>query len=166
MTILAVERLSDLMLLPHDWMRSTELLQAHFDEVASFKHLLKLDPDFSRYQELERAGRLHVVVMRQEGEIVGYCVHVISNGLLHYRKLKVADDDVTFVAPHLRGTGEHRRMREFAMKTLKEKGIELVSARVRTGHERHVPTLCEIGFAPWDLVYACDLTAWEPPKEE
>lgn len=166
MTVLAVERLSDLMAQPEDWQHMLTLQQEHWDEVASFKRLLKLDPDIPRYQELDRAGRLHVVIMRQEGEIVGYCVHVIANGVLHYRRLKVADDDVCFLRPHLRGAGEHRRMREFAMKTLKAKGIELVTARVRTGHERHVPTLCDIGFAPWDLVYACNLTEWEPAEED
>jgi hypothetical protein len=164
MTTLAVERLSDLTLSPEDWQQAFGMLEAHYKEVATFKHLLKLNPDLPRYQQLEREERLHIVIMREGSAIVGYSVHVIANGLLHYRNVRVADDDVHYLMPHLRGTGEHARMRRFAMQTLKARGVQLITARSRFGHE-HDKAIKDIGFEPWDLVYACDLTQWEPPSE-
>jgi len=164
MTILSVERLSDLLLLREDWQQLYGMLEKHYREVATFKDLLIFNPDLPRYQQLEREQRLHIVIMRQDSAIVGYSVHVIANGLLHYRNIKVADDDIHYLVPHLRGTGEHARMRRFAMQTLKGKGVQLITARSRFGHE-HDKALKDIGFEPWDLVYACDLTRWEPPAE-
>jgi hypothetical protein len=57
-------------------------------------------------------------------------------------------------------------MRSFALKTLKDRGVQLVTARNRIGHV-HDKSLRAMGFEPWDMIYALDLTKWEPqPVEE
>jgi hypothetical protein len=163
MTTVAIERLSDLMLQAQDWMQAFGMLRDHYDEVATHKHVLKFNPDLPRYQQLDREKRLHIVVMRENGDIVGYSVHII-NTMLHYRNVMVADDDVHFLVPRLRGTGEHRRLREFAMRTLQERGVQLVMARSKIGH-LHETALQGMGFEVWDMNYVCDLTKWKPPPE-
>jgi L-amino acid N-acyltransferase YncA len=162
MTTLAVEKLSALMSSP-DWPMAFKMLGDHWQENATHKHLMKLNPDLPRYVQLEREKRLQIVVMRDDGEIVGYSVHII-NTMLHYRNVVVADDDIHYLVPRLRGTGEHKRLREFAMKTLKERGVHIVIARTREGH-LHDTSLAAMGFATWDRNYCCDLTKWEPPVE-
>jgi hypothetical protein len=162
MTTLAVERLTDLMMSP-DWMRAFAMLGEHWQEVATHKHLMKLNPDLPRYRQLDHEKRLHIVIMRDDDEIVGYSVHVI-NTMLHYRNVVIADDDVHFLVSRLRGTGEHARLRQFAMSTLKERGVHIITARSRVGY-LHETSLKAMGFTDWDRVYCCDLTKWQPPAE-
>ena len=76
----------------------------------------------------------------------------------------VADDDIHYLVPRLRGTGEHKRLREFAMMTLQERGVQLVMARSKIGH-LHETALYDMGFKAWDINYVCDLTSWKPPAE-
>ena len=163
--IFAIESLSLLMTTPDDWAEAFSMLNDHYKETATFKHIMIFNPDLPRYLQLDREKRLHLVIAREDNKIVGYSLHIIANGLLHYRHVKVADDDIHYLASHLRGTGAHARMRTFAMQTLKDRGVQLVTARNRVGHE-HDNSLKAMGFEPWDLVYACDLTQWKPPPAE
>ena len=84
MTTLAIERLSDLINQHQDWQQMFAMLGDHYKEVATHKHVLTLNPDLPRYQQLEREKRLHIVVMRDNSDVVGYSVHIL-NTMLHYR---------------------------------------------------------------------------------
>lgn len=159
---LAVEKLADLA--AHYWKRAEQLLNAHWKEIVPNKELMKLDIDVPKYAEAEAKDRLHIVIMRDDDNlIVGYSVHFLTRHP-HYQRLLVAEDDVHFLVPELRGKGHHKLMRSFALRTLKERGVQFVTARVKVGQE-HDKTLRRLGYAPIDMVYGLDLTKW-PPSEE
>lgn len=144
-----------------DWPCVQRLLFDHWSEVAQNKDTRKLEPDFSRYRQLADAERIHVVVMRRDGEIVGYSVHFLVRGHPHYRKLFVAEDDLHYVVPSLRNTGAHEMMRRFALRTLKDRGVQLVTARLKANDRSHQTVMERLGFQPCDLTFTVDLVQWE-----
>jgi hypothetical protein len=166
---LAVEKLGSL-LKPDDkghsgWSEFEILLQQHWAEIAKFKELMTFNPHLPRYVQIEREGRLHFVVMRDAGRMVGYSVHLIVKGHPHYRHLTTAEDDVHYLMPELRGTGAHEDMRIFALETLAQRGVQFVTARTKVGHP-HETTLLRIGYKPLDVVYGLNLTAWAVSRED
>ena len=81
------------------------LVQEHRDELATYKDVMALNPDRERYKELEDAGRLKTLVLRDDdNKIVGYSVLVFSRSL-HYKDLSLATNDVIYVRKDLRNTG-------------------------------------------------------------
>lgn len=160
MTTLAVEELASILDSP-DWAWVSRLLDAHWNEVVHNKKLLKLMPDLKRYRDLEAKDLLHVVILRNDdGKVGGYSVHFIVRGHPHYKQLTAAEDNIHYLVPELRGTGKHEEMRRFALKTLRQRGVHYVTARMKIGHE-HDKTLRRIGYKPVDIVYALDLKNWE-----
>ena len=145
------------------WDDMLPILQEHWEEVAKFKEIMVFNPHVQRYIEIERAGRLHLVTLWLDGKLHGYSVHFIVNGHPHYRQLKWAEDDVHFIHPVYRGTGLHQEMRLFALRTLKERGVDFVTARTKVDHQ-HDLTLRQIGYKPLDNVYGLNLRDWRPPS--
>jgi hypothetical protein len=168
MITIAVEKLGNL-LKPNDqghsgWPEFEALLQQHWQEIAKFKHLMTLNPHLPRYVQIEREGRLHLVVLRDAGKMCGYSMHLIVKGHPHYRHLTTAEDDIHYLIPELRGTGAHEDMRVFALQTLAARGVQIVTARTKVGHA-HETTLRRIGYEPFDMVYALDLTTWKHAED-
>ena len=129
------------------------LQTAHYREVAGFRAVLdKLNPNWVQYKALEANGRLHLIKARAwNGGLIGYSAHLI-HAHLHYKHVLVAEDDVFYVTPTMRGRGVARHMREFACATLKEKGVKLVLARVKpTIPHTHLEKL---GYEVMETVYA------------
>jgi hypothetical protein len=169
MTTLAVEKLADLVKVDDKghsgWPEFEALLKQHWQEIAKFKELMTLNPHLPRYLQIEREGRLHLVVMREDGRMVGYSMHLIVKGHPHYRHLTTAEDDIHYLVPKLRGRGAHEDMRVFALCTLAERGVHFVTARTKVGHP-HETTLRRIGYVPFDMVYALNLTAWAAERKQ
>jgi L-amino acid N-acyltransferase YncA len=160
----AVEKLADIMAEKNQWPTTLNLLLSHWAEVALFKHVMKFNPDFPRYQQLEREGKLHLVIAREDRKIVGYSVHIIITRHPHYRHVMTAEENLIYLAPHLRRKGVHQRMRAFVLKTLTDRQVRIVTAGTMFGHD-HDTALRKMGFEPYQIVYACDLTKWKPPIE-
>lgn len=140
-------------LIGDDWDKFAMLQEAHYREVAGFRAALdRLNIDKEKYIALEKSGRLHLVKARAcNGALVGYSAHLVHPHL-HYAHVLVADDDVFYVTPTMRGRGVARHMREFACATLKEKGVKLVLARVKpTIPHTHLEKL---GYEVMETVYA------------
>ena len=136
-----------------DFDKFKELQSAHYGEVAGFKGALdRLNPDWSKYIALEKSGRLHLVKARAwNGVLVGYSAHLVHEHL-HYKHVLVADDDVFFLTPTMRGRGVGKAMRAFACETLKARGVKLVLARTKP----HIPQshLPKLGYEVMETVYA------------
>jgi hypothetical protein len=91
-----IEKLSEI------WQESIPIQVAHWDEIAHYKDI-KLDPDYSSYLELERAGITHCHTVREDGRLVGYVVF-FARPNLHYQQSFQAIQDVIFLSPaHRRG---------------------------------------------------------------
>lgn len=80
------------------------LFERHWDEVALDKETVPLDPLWDVYAELDQKELLLIVTVRLGSKLIGYCSHFIIPNL-HYRSLKVADNDIFWLAP------EHRNSR-------------------------------------------------------
>ena len=50
----------------------------HWSEVGSHRSILRFDPNHEVYRALDRAGRLHILVVRVDGQLAGY-LFVINN---------------------------------------------------------------------------------------
>lgn len=80
------------------------LLLRHWEEIALDKEMVPLDPKWEMYSMMERSGMLTITTARLDGTLIGYVSHfVVPN--LHYASLKIADNDLFWLAP------EHRNSR-------------------------------------------------------
>jgi len=72
------------------------LLDAHYLELAKNRERVKLDPDWTRYAEMERAGTMLLFTARKDQRLIGYaaffaCPHP------HYRDLMLVSNDLLFL---------------------------------------------------------------------
>jgi GNAT superfamily N-acetyltransferase len=136
-----------------DWDRFAEMQHAHFEEVAGFKDMLvHVNPDIDKYLANEKNGRLHVIKARAHNKtLVGYSIHIVYTHL-HYRHVLIASDDVFYVTPTMRGRGVAKAMRSYALNTLRDRGVNWVTAREKPG----IPHthLKKLGFEVMETVYA------------
>jgi GNAT superfamily N-acetyltransferase len=104
------------------------LWAAHNSEIAAEHDKPLLDPDLGRYMALHRAGKLHVVVAREAGKVIGYLFAAVETHL-HRRTTLCAFYDLYYVRPeHRRGwTGIH--LFKEAERTLRARGVK----RLNTG---------------------------------
>src|ERR1700689_2416429 len=78
-----------------------QMLERHYQEIAQFKSVQKLDPDWEAYYRDERQGRLWVMTARSAGALVGYIVMFLTHDR-HYRKMLRAVEDLHFILPEYR----------------------------------------------------------------
>lgn len=90
-----VEKISDI----KDEM--TPLLDNHYDELTLHKEVVKLSVDWERYLKMDEAGALFNLTVRDSGKLVGYSVFYVQQHM-HYTGLKMAKNDVLFLAKEYR----------------------------------------------------------------
>lgn len=95
---------------------------------------VKLNPDWERYAELDASNVLRIFTARKDGELVGYCVVLVSTSL-HYKDHKFAINDVVFVLPEYRegATGYH--LIKAVEDHCREDGVSLISINTKV----HIP---------------------------
>ena len=109
------------------------LWPAHWEEVAMNKNEIKLNPDFKTYEQYQIDGSLHIVVMREDGELAGYHISIVKPHL-HYLQSLSAFTDVYYVSPkHRKGRAGLRLFQEVE-KTLKARGVQ----KIFTGTKKHL----------------------------
>jgi hypothetical protein len=82
-----------------------DLIVMHYDEIASDKHVIKLDPDWGKYESMERDNALRIFTARKDGKLVGYSVFFLV-WHPHYKQNLFAQNDIVFLHPdHRGGTG-------------------------------------------------------------
>lgn len=93
---------------PEPWRPTIEhmmpLLPLHWEELALDKDKVPLQPQWHIYDERNARGELQIVVLREDGRIIGYYWGFIAPGL-HYASCLTAQMDIFFVHP------EHRNGR-------------------------------------------------------
>lgn len=99
------------------------LLHRHWQEIALDQNRVKLDPDWQRYERMDDAGQLSIVTMRAAGELVGYCVMMISPEL-HYRSTLGARMDIFWLAPEMRGRMGGVKLFRAVEAELKRRGVK------------------------------------------
>lgn len=128
------------------------LLEKHWEEVAIYKDKVPYAPDWERYHNLESSGQLHIVTVRDAGELVGYYVSIISQGL-HYRFTKYAINDIVLIKPEYRNARVGVDLFKYTERLLKEQeGVAVMTVHMKT----FLPfdSLCEgLGFDYAERLY-------------
>lgn len=127
------------------------LLDLHYDEIAQFKGVQKLDPDWDFYYRIEAQGKLWVLTARAGGQMIGYTVMMLSSDP-HYRKLMRATEDIHFILPEYRKGLTGYRMLAKTKQAMKEKGARTVTFRTKANAD-HGLLFERLGGVLHDLVY-------------
>jgi len=77
------------------------LHEAHWQETEGYRHGFSLNPDYLRYQAIERAGGLIQFTARKDGELVGNLRLFMSESL--HTQTSLVTEDTIFLKPEHRG---------------------------------------------------------------
>ncbi len=127
------------------------LIGRHYEEIAQFKQVQILDPDWEAYERAESSGKVWVMTARQGGVMVGYIIMILSFDM-HYRKMFRATEDVHFIAPEHRKGILGYRMLSLTKKAMIEKGCKTITFRTKA-NDSHGILFQRLGGVLHDLVY-------------
>lgn len=96
--------------------------ELHMAEVHHQHDLLPVDFDLNLYRKAEGLGLLKIFTARDDGELIGYVVVVITPDI-HSKGNFLASDDGFFVKREYRKHGNGIRLLQFAEACLKEDGF-------------------------------------------
>ena len=81
-----------------------------------------LDPDFEAYYALEQNNALKSYILRDQGELVGYCLILLYDHL-HHRGMKCAQLDMIYVKPSHRLSGI--KLLRYTEEALTKEGVDV-----------------------------------------
>lgn len=105
------------------WPELQPLWNAHWEQVALNRDKIKLNVDMEAYAKYEAEGALHVMVVRNDGKVIGYHLSIIRTHL-HYKDSLNAFTDVYYLDKEFQGTTVGVKMFKEVEKTLKARGVE------------------------------------------
>lgn len=117
------------------WPEMEPMWQAHWEQVALNRDKIKLKVDMDAYAEYERQGALHLLVVRDNGKVIGYHLSIIRTHL-HYKDSLNAFTDVYYVDKAYQGSTVGVRMFKEVEKTLKSRGVEKMFTGTKIGLDR------------------------------
>ena len=128
------------------------LLQDHWEEVAVNKSVIKMNPDWDAYHNLEDNGALKIFTARSDEDLIGYFVVLLRNHI-HYKDHIFAANDVLFLKQEYRKGLTGANLMKFAEKCLKEDGVSVLV--VNTKRHRPFDGLLEwLGYSHVENVYS------------
>lgn len=134
-----VERVGEVM----EEMRELNLL--HWKEIATHKHIKKLNPDYDRYFGLEKLDMLRIFTARYEGRLVGYFISLLAPHM-HYKELNVALNDILYILPiHRGGTVAYRLFKGAILDLKNNTDTHIVTVHMKIEHPFR-PLLKKLGF--------------------
>lgn len=145
MTTYAVEAWADV------WQEMAPLWPAHFEEVAMHKDQVPLAPDLSAYHAMERDGKLHIVVARKEGAIIGYHITIVRTGLHNVTTL-CGYTDIFYCSPEHRTGRTPLRLFQFVEKSLKARGVKKLFTGTKLSLDAG-PLFAFMGWQPTETLY-------------
>ena len=101
-----------------------QLYPAHYEELSVTKSV-PLEPNYEVYKNIETAGILKVVTCRNDKELIGYILFIVTPHL-HYKSCITAVEDIYFVKKDYRRGRTGIKLFQFAEKYLKEQGVHRV----------------------------------------
>ena len=110
-----------------------DLIAAQWVEIAVWPDI-PLDPDWSGYENLEKAGMLVIYTVRNEtNQLVGYAVFFMRKHL-HYKGHSWAANDIIWVHPDYRDGKIGTNLVQFWEQDLQARGIHVVHVNVKVAH--------------------------------
>jgi GNAT superfamily N-acetyltransferase len=109
------------------------LLAAHYREIAHFPDI-PLDPDYTRYAEMELKGVIRIFTVRDREQLVGYAIYFVMPSL-HYQGSKQAFQDILFLHPAYRKGFVGAELIRTADAELRDEGVQVVRQHVKAAHD-------------------------------
>ncbi len=128
-----------------------ELFKKHWEEIALFKDKMKLNPDWSFYEQLYLEGSLGLFTARKGKKLIGYFV-VIAKAHPHYKDHIVASNDIIFIDPEYRKGLTGYKLIKFAKENLKELGVSVLAVNIKV-HKPFDKLLERLGFENTERLY-------------
>lgn len=128
------------------------LLEKHWEEIALNKDIIKLNPDWEAYADLEDSGILKIFTARDDDKLVGYFVTFVRSHI-HYKDHLFAYNDILFLDEEYRKGFTGAKLIKFAEKCLKEDGVSVVTINTK----RHKPLdvlLSWLGYKHIENIYS------------
>lgn len=128
------------------------LLEQHYKEIALDKDVIKLNPNWRAYAELDSINALRVYTARKDGKMIGYFVVTVSQSL-HYRDHLFANNDVIFLTKAARKGLTGLKLVKFGMESLKAEGVTKLHINTKL-HQPFDPIMERLGFQEIEKVYS------------
>ena len=117
-----------------------------------YKDAIKFEPNYESYLAREEEGAVQVVVVRDDGRLIGYYISFIYQHP-HYKNDLFAVNDILFLERAYRGSTIAYRMFKYAEKELKKLGVSVIMMTMKTQHP--FVRLCEsLGMEEHEIVYS------------
>lgn len=130
------------------------LLPLHYAELALNQDKVPLSPQFGIYEARDAMGELLFMVLRKDGEMIGYFIGFIAPGL-HYSTCLTCQMDIFYVHPDHRGGGAGWQLFKAVEAECKRRGVQ----RLFVGSKMHKDAswlFNRLGYEPCETFY----TAW------
>lgn len=115
-----------------------DLFVEHWEHLAHHRDVIKLDPAWNEYLDLEKRGKLHIITVRKDGVLVGYAFGMLYHHL-HYRSTLYAHSDMFIISKKARdgfasGVRVHRLLKEF-LGMMRDLGAKKVYVSFKVDHD-------------------------------
>lgn len=142
---------------PEPWVtfraEAQSLFRSHWEEIGVHRDIMPLDPDYDRYNELDRQGALLVVTARSGEKMVGYIMYLFSKSL-HYKGWMNGHVDIVYVAPEYRRGGAGLKLMQIGDHTarLHFNGKLAITHHVKPDHD-FSRLLTRMGYGVLETLY-------------
>jgi len=123
----------------------------HYLEIARHQEIIKLNPDYNKYFEMERNGSLLLTVARADGKVIGYCFTFISPHL-HYQDCLMALNDIILIKKEFRKGFTAMKLIKFTEKCLEKRGVLKSHITLKIAHD-FGKLLERMGYVAIERVY-------------
>ena len=126
------------------------LIKRHYAELTLDKDVMKLAPDWDRYNELNSLGKLSIVCAYDDEKIVGYSVFFL-NEHIHYKNNIIANNDVLFLSPEYRLGMTGIKLIKYSEMILQQLGVSKVIWHVKQAKDFR-KLLHRMGYQDEDII--------------
>jgi|TARA_R110000796_G_scaffold227646_1_gene344419 GNAT superfamily N-acetyltransferase len=127
------------------------LLDKHWKETEPNQETIMLDPDWKEYSRLDSSGILRIFTAREKGQLIGYCVLMISTSV-HHKGHLFAGTDVVYIHPDFRRGSTGSDLIRFAESHCKDNGVSLMTLNMKTDYPFD-SLMLKMGFNLLERVY-------------
>ena len=110
------------------------LIAEHWEEIARNKDAIKLNPDFSAYKALQELGVLHIATARDDGELIGYSISIITPNL-HYQDHLFAVNDILFIKKSYRKGRVGLKLFKYMEECYRKRNVSVVHIHSKCAHD-------------------------------
>jgi len=128
------------------------LLEQHYKEIALNKDIIKLNPDWRAYAQLDAINGLRIYTARKGGKLMGYFVVIVSRSL-HYKDHLFANNDVIFLTKTARKGLTGMKLVKYAIESLKAEGVTKLHVNTKM-HQPFDPIMERLGFEEIETVFS------------